>query len=60
MRVDAADHAGRVTFNTLPVPGATVTATHLDQQVTTVTDLDGVFRFAALADGVWTCCSGSR
>src|SRR6185436_11788567 len=50
----AADHAGRVAFNTVPVPGATVTATHLDQHLTTVTDPDGVFRFAGLADGAWT------
>ena len=50
----AADHAGRVVFNALPVPGATVSATHLDQQLTTVTDLEGVFRFAELADGPWT------
>ena len=50
----AADHFGRVTFNGLPVPGATVTATQRDQQLVTVTDQDGVFRFAALADGAWT------
>ncbi len=36
------------------MPGATVIGTHLDQQQTTVTDLDGVFRFTALADGAWT------
>ena len=50
----AADHFGRVTFQGLPVPGATVTATHLEQQVTTTTDVDGVFRLTALADGEWT------
>ena len=50
----AADHFGRVVFNAVPVPGATVVATHLDQQVTTTTDLDGVFRLTALADGQWT------
>ena len=50
----AADYVGRVTFGGLPVPGATVIGTHLDQQQTTVTDLDGVFRFTALADGAWT------
>jgi hypothetical protein len=50
----AADHFGRVTFRGLPVPGATVTAARRDQQVVTVTDQDGVFRFAALADGAWT------
>jgi hypothetical protein len=50
----AADHFGRVTFAGLPVPGATVVAVQRDQQLTTVTDQDGVFRFAALADGAWT------
>jgi hypothetical protein len=50
----AADHLGRATFNGLPVPGATVTATHLDRHLTTVTDLDGVFRFAGLDEGAWT------
>ena len=50
----ATDHFGRVVFNSLPVPGATVIATHGDQQVTTVTDPDGVFRFPGLADGAWT------
>jgi trimeric autotransporter adhesin len=50
----AAGHVGRVVFNSLPVPGATVTATHLTQQLTTVTDLDGVFRFPALDDEIWT------
>src|SRR3954451_5298893 len=50
----AADHLGRVTFGGLPVPGATVIATQRDQQLTTVTDEDGVFRLIAVADGVWT------
>ena len=51
--VAAADYFGRVSFNGLPVPGATVTATQRDQQLTTVTDQDGVFRLPALADGSW-------
>jgi hypothetical protein len=50
----AADYFGRVSFNGLPVPGATVTATQRDQQLTTVTDQDGVFRLPALADGSWS------
>jgi hypothetical protein len=52
--VAAAEHFGRVAFNNLPVPGATVTATQRDQQIVTVTDQDGVFRFASLGDGAWT------
>ena len=50
----ASDHFGRVTFGGLPVPGATVAATQRDQQLVTVTDQEGVFRLAALADGPWS------
>ena len=50
----SADHFGRVTFGGLPVPGATVTAIQRDQQLVTVTDQEGVFRLAALGDGLWT------
>ena len=35
-------------------PGATVTATRENQQRVTVTDQQGVYRFANIADGVWT------
>jgi trimeric autotransporter adhesin len=50
----AADQYGRVTFGGVPVPGATVTATRENQQRVTVTDQQGVYRFAGIADGVWT------
>lgn len=50
----ASPYRGGVTFNGLPVPGATVTATHADTKLTTTTDAGGVFRFAELADGEWT------
>lgn len=50
----AADHYGQVTIGGVPVPGATVTATHGDQRVGTVTDQRGIYRLAGLADGVWT------
>ena len=50
----ATDHFGRVTFNGLAVPGATVTATQREQQVVTVTDQEGVFHLAVLSDGLWT------
>ena len=50
----AADHRGQVTFSGLPVPGATVTATRAGATRSTVTDDDGVYRFADLADGAWT------
>jgi len=52
--VAAADHFGRVVFNGLPVPGATVTASQGDQKLTTVTDQDGVFHLATPGDGSWT------
>jgi len=50
----ATEHYGQVTFNGLPVPGATVTATHDDQKVVTTTTPDGVYRFPNLADGAWS------
>ena len=50
----AADHAGRVTFGGLPVPGATATATRGDATAVTVTDQDGTFRLTGVADGAWT------
>jgi hypothetical protein len=50
----ASDQAGRVVVGSVPLPGATVTAIHGDAQKTTVTDDQGIYRFADLADGVWT------
>ena len=50
----AGQHAGQVTFGGLPVPGATVTASQGDRQVATTTDQQGIYRFADLADGVWS------
>ena len=50
----ASDHYGQVVLVKLPVPGATVIATRGETQITTVSDLQGVFRLAALADGEWT------
>src|SRR5215211_539500 len=50
----AAEHYGRVSFRGVPVPGASVTANQGDRHLETVTDQDGVLRFAALADGTWT------
>jgi hypothetical protein len=66
----AADHYGQVTFEGLPVPGATVTATQGDsstplgaspstplgasRRVVATTDRDGIYRLADLAEGLWT------
>lgn len=50
----ASQQSGKVTFNGLPVPGATITATLGAKKVTTVSDSDGNYRFADLPDGAWT------
>ena len=50
----AAERAGQVTFAGLPLPGATVTATQGDRKVTTVSDQQGIYRFADLSDGSWS------
>src|SRR5436190_2969641 len=49
----ASEHHGQVKFAGLPRPGATVTATKGDQKLVAVTDLQGAYTFADLADGVW-------
>ena len=50
----ASDYFGRVTFNGLPVPGVTVTATRDDQRTTATTNQDGIYHLVDLADGLWT------
>jgi hypothetical protein len=50
----ASEHHGQVTVGTVPVPGATVTASQAGNQVVTSTDQDGAYKFADLADGTWT------
>src|SRR5882724_8570445 len=50
----ASEHRGQVRFGGLPVPGATVTATLGDKQLVAVTDGQGEYTFADLADGAWT------
>jgi hypothetical protein len=49
----ASEHHGAVKFGGVPVPGATVTATQGDKKFVAVTDEQGEYRFAELADGVW-------
>jgi trimeric autotransporter adhesin len=49
----ASEARGGVTFNGLPVPGATVTVTQGAAQQSTVTDQDGLYKFDNLADGEW-------
>jgi len=50
----ATEHHGVVTFGGLPLPGATVTASQSDKKVAAVTDTQGLYSFADLADGVWS------
>ena len=52
--VAASDYSGQVSLAGVPIPGAAVTATSASGKQTTITDQDGVYRFAGLADGVWT------
>ncbi len=53
-RSAAAAHVGQVVVDSVPIPGATVTATQDDRHVVTVTDQNGVYQFPDLADGKWT------
>ena len=50
----AAEYVGQVSFAGIAVPGAQVTATQGETQLTTTTDAQGVFRIANIADGGWT------
>ena len=47
----AGDQSGQVTFNGLPVPGATVVATQGEKQIVVATDADGGYRVRGLSDG---------
>jgi len=45
LNLAAVEHHGRVTFNGLPVPGVTVTATEGGKRLTAVTDQQGAYAF---------------
>ena len=47
----ASEYHGQVFFGGVPVPGATVTVTQGDKRFSTVTDRQGLYQFADLADG---------
>ena len=49
----ATEYHGQVFFGGVPVPGATVTVTQGDKRLSTVTDRQGLYEFADLADGKW-------
>jgi len=51
--VPAAEHHGQVRFAGLPLPGATVRASLGEQRVVAITDVQGVYTFPDLTDGVW-------
>jgi trimeric autotransporter adhesin len=50
----ASPYRGKVTFNDLPLPGATITATQGTNKLTSVSDSQGVFSFPDLKDGAWS------
>jgi hypothetical protein len=49
----ASEYHGLVFFGGVPVPGATVTVTQDGKRFSTVTDRQGLYEFADLADGQW-------
>jgi hypothetical protein len=51
--IAGSEHHGQVTFDGLPVPGATVTATQGEKKFVAITDQRGVYSFTDLDDGAW-------
>lgn len=49
----ASKYYGEITFGGLPVPGATITASHDGKTISVTSDEGGVFHFDDLADGPW-------
>ena len=49
----AAENHGQVTFNGLPVPGATITATQGAVHQVAISDQQGLYSFPDLPEGVW-------
>ena len=47
----ADEQQGVVTFNGLPVPGATIIATQSDKKIVASSDVDGRYRITGLGDG---------
>jgi len=47
----AAEYHGQVTFDALPLPGATVTVTQGERKFTAITDQQGAYSFPDLSDG---------
>jgi trimeric autotransporter adhesin len=49
----ASEYHGRVTFGGLPVPGVTIKATRDSKTMVAISDQQGSYSFADLADGAW-------
>src|SRR5437899_5911834 len=49
----ASEYHGQVTFGGLPVPGATIKAKRDNQTLVAISDQQGGYSFADLADGTW-------
>jgi trimeric autotransporter adhesin len=49
----ASEYHGQVTFGGLPVPGATIKAKRDNQTLVAISDQQGSYSFADLADGTW-------
>jgi len=52
-RLIASQYHGQVTFNGLPVPGATVTAIQGSKKIIVISDSQGLYSFPDLTDGTW-------
>lgn len=50
----ASEYRGRVMFNGLPVPGATVTLSQQGKNIVATTDDQGFYSFPDIADGTWS------
>jgi hypothetical protein len=50
----ASPYSGQVTFGGLPLPGATITASHGADRFTVTSDQSGRYRFEDLPDGDWS------
>src|SRR5690349_13400463 len=50
----SAETRGQVVFGGVPVPGATVTATHGEKEFVTITDPMGMYVLPDLPEGTWS------
>ena len=50
----SSEYHGQVTLNSLPIPGAIVTASQGDKKLVAITDEQGTYSFPDLSDGNWT------